>query len=138
MIFYDIFSPFSFSFTRMDPEIYVTNCCWARCCFYVFCGWVFEEWFMLFMYVYVVYIIFIACCQNLMILFNVVYFVFAAFLLDTLFGSCFIYFSKMFVNWCSRTGGRVEILCKLFFQWFLHSKLNIYTYSCLCLCVDNT
>ena len=54
---------------------------------------------------------FIACCQHLLILLNVVYFVFAAFLLDTLFGSCFIYFSKMFVNWYSKTGGRVEILC---------------------------
>ena len=84
---------------------------------------------MLFMYVYVVYIIFIACCQNLMILFNVVYFVFAAFLLDTLFGSCFIYFSKMFVNWYSRTGGRVEILCKFFFQWFLHSCMEINTWQ---------
>ena len=43
--------------------------------------------------------------------------------------------------------GSKSFVCKVFFQWFLHScleidmarsKLSIYTYSCLCLCVDNS
>ena len=72
-------------------------------------------------------------------MFNVVYFMFATFPLDTFL----VIVSSSSVKCLSTSVVGLEIgsksfVCKLFFQWFLHSKLNIYTYSCLCLCVDNT